>query len=238
MGVAVRDEADVVGVGLGGDRETAARGLLPDLLLGQFAEREHAVLPTAPGQHRQYVGLILGHVDGPVQDPVQQPDVVPGGHRVEAERDRPVQQCGELDLLVAPQARVRGPSGGVLGEEVGNHVLEKVLAEIPDVVRDPEQVADPPGVERVLDRAAAAGSGAQGSRVAGQRHVHAGDVMTGIHRQRRRNGGVDPAAHRGQYAHQRPAEASAASGRMPGRSVIAAGFRPALPGERGRPPPG
>ncbi len=207
VGVAVGDEADVVRVGLGRDREAASRGLLPDLLLGQFTEREHAVLQLLRGQHRQYVGLVLGHVHGAVQDPVPQPDVVPGGHRVEAERDRPIQQRGELDLLVAPQARVRGAAGRVLGEEVGNHVLEEVLAEIPDVVRNPEQIADSTGVEGVLDRAAAAGPGAQGSRVAGQRHVHAGHVMTGIHRQCRRHGRVDAAAHRGQHAHQRPAEA-------------------------------
>ena len=97
----------------------------PDLLLGHLAEREHAVRQLIRRQHRQHVGLVLGRVDGPVQDPVQQPDVVPGGHRVEAERDRPVQQRGELDLLVAPQARVRGATGGVLGEEVGDHVLDE-----------------------------------------------------------------------------------------------------------------
>ena len=137
-----------------------------------------------------------------MQDSVDQPDVVPGGDGVEAERDRAVQQRGELDLLVAPQARVRGAPGGVLGQEVGDHILDEIIAEIPDVVRDPEQVTDPAGVERVLDGAAAAGSGAQRPWVAGQGHVHAGDVMAGVHRERGGDRRIDPAAHRGQDPHQ------------------------------------
>ena len=49
--------------------------------------------------------------------------VVPGAHRVEAERQRLVQQRGELDLLVAAQARVRGAAGGVVLDEVVDDLL-------------------------------------------------------------------------------------------------------------------
>ena len=60
-----------------------------------------------------------------------------------------------------------------------------------------------------------AGSGAQRPRRPGQRHVHAGDVVPGVDRQRGGHRGVDPAAHRGEHPHP--------------RSIIAAAPRPAPP---------
>ena len=60
-GVAVRDEADVVAVGLVGDGE-AARGRLGahlGLRRGR-AEREHRVRELLGGEHAEHVGLVLG----------------------------------------------------------------------------------------------------------------------------------------------------------------------------------
>ena len=71
------------------------------------------------------------------------------------ERQRPVEHGGELDLLVAAQARVRRPAGRVLGHEVVDDVLAEPVGEVPDVERDAELVGDPAGVVRVLDAAAA-----------------------------------------------------------------------------------
>ena len=104
------------------------------------------------------------------------------------ERDRAVQQRRELDLLVAPQARVGGPAGA--RTRPGSRRPRprvKPLAEIPDVERDPEQVGDPPGVEGVLDRCSSPGTRCAACPGAGQRHVHADHVMPGIDRQRRRH---------------------------------------------------
>ena len=77
-----------------------------------------------------------------------------GGNGVEAERKRTVKQGGELDLLVAAQARVRSPARLVLGNEVVDHVGLETLSEIPDVERDSEHIGATAGVVRVLDGAA------------------------------------------------------------------------------------
>ena len=91
--------------------------------LGRVAEREHRAVELVAGQHGQHVRLVLGRVDRAAQQAVgAEPGVVAGDHGVEAERERPVQHRGELDLLVAAQARVRGTAGGVLGDEVVDHV--------------------------------------------------------------------------------------------------------------------
>ncbi len=121
--------------------------------------------------------------------------VVAGGDRVEAEPQRPVEDGGELDLLVAAQARVGRAAGGVLVHEVLDHVLVEAVAQVPDVERDADDVGRPAGVVAVLDRAAAAGAGAVRRRVARQRQVDAGDVVAGLDRAGGGDGGVDAAGH-------------------------------------------
>ena len=115
-------------------------------------------------------------------------------HGVEAERQRPVQHRRELDLLVAAQARVGRAAGGVLGDEVVDHVAPEPRGHVPDVERDAEHVRHPPGVAGVLDRAAAARAP---RNVAGfwlQREVHADDVVPGLDHPCRGDRRVDPAA--------------------------------------------
>ena len=60
---------------------------------------------------------------------VDEPRVVAGGDRVEAERERLVEDGGELDPLVAAQARVGRAAGGVLGDEVVDDVLARTRSE-------------------------------------------------------------------------------------------------------------
>ncbi len=69
LGVAVRDEADVVAVGLLCHRQAPALGLGPDLLLGGpgVAQREQRVRQLPLVQHAEDVALVLGEVGGPVQ---------------------------------------------------------------------------------------------------------------------------------------------------------------------------
>jgi len=105
------------------------------------------------------------HLDQPVV-PCAELRVMPGRHRVEAERERPVEDRCELDLLVAPQARVGGAAGGVLRHEVLDHVLVEAIAQVPDVEGNPDHVGCAPRVVGVLDRAAAAGTRTVGLRVA------------------------------------------------------------------------
>ena len=135
--------------------------------------------------------------------PSVQPGVVPGDDRVEAERERPVQQRRELDLLVAAQARVRGAAGRVLGDEVVDHVGAEPLGEVPDVERDAEHVGGPPGVVRRPRRVQQPrDAGAQRRRRLRQRQVHAGDVVPGVDGARGGHRGVDAAAHRGEHPHR------------------------------------
>ena len=81
------------------------------------------------------------------------------------------------------------------------------LGQVPDVERDADHVGRAPGVPGVLEGAAAAGAGAERLRVAGQREVHAGDVVAGLGGPGGRDGGVDAAGHRGEHPHRDRARA-------------------------------
>ena len=94
-----------------------------------------------------------------------QPGVVAGADRVEAQRERAVEDRLELDLLVAAQARVGGAARRVLGDEVVHHVALETVGHVPDVERDANHVGGAAGVAGVLDRAAAAGAGPVGLRI-------------------------------------------------------------------------
>ena len=141
-------------------RRSASRA---DVGLGRVAEREQRVRELLLVEHAEHVGLVLAvvdravHLDQPVGAGAQL-RVVAGGDGVEAERERPVEHGGELDLLVAAQARVGRPAGGVLAHEVLDHVLVEAVAEVPDVERDADHVGGAAGVVAVLDGAAAAGA--------------------------------------------------------------------------------
>jgi hypothetical protein len=86
---------------------------------------------------------------------VQPARVVSGDHGVEAEGEGAVEHGGELDPLVAPDARVRRASGGVLGHEVVDHVGLEALTHVPHVERDVEEVGNAASVVGVFAGAAA-----------------------------------------------------------------------------------
>ena len=211
-------------------------GLLAHVRLAGVAEREQRVRELLLGEHAEHVGLVLAHVHGAVHrdQPVLaglELRVVAGRDRVEAERHGPVEDGGELDLLVAAQAGVRGAAGGVLGHEVLDHVLVEPVAHVPDVERDADHVGGPAGVVGVLDGAAAAGTGAVALRVAGERQVDAGDVVPGLGGASGGHGGVDAAGHGSEHAHDdqpafldepKPAAAPAARARSTTGAMAAA----------------
>ena len=205
--VAVGDEADVVRVGLVGHEQPAPGGLLAHRGLARVAQREQRVRELVLVEHAEHVGLVLAVVDRAVHldEAVvagAQLGVVAGGDGVEAEGQRPVEHGGELDLLVAAQARVGRAAGGVLVHEVLDHVLVEAVGEVPDVERDADDVGRAAGVVAVLDRAAAAGAGAVGRGVAREREVDAGDVVAGLDGAGRGDGRVDPAGHGGDDPHR------------------------------------
>ena len=154
-----------------------------------------------PGEHGEHVGLVLARVGGAAQRAGRRvdPRVVPGAHRVEAERERAVQDRGELDLLVAAQAGIRRPARRVLGDEVVHHVAGEPLRHVPDVERDADDVGRAAGIPGVLQGAAAAGTGPVRLRVLREREMDAGHLVTGVYRTRRRRGGIDTAGHGGEH---------------------------------------
>jgi hypothetical protein len=200
LGVAVGDEADVVRIRLVGDGEAAGAGLLADLGLGDVAEGEHGVGQLVAGQDGQDVGLVLARVDAADEFAVVDAGVVAGADGVEAQSHRPVEDGGELDLLVAADAGVGGAAGRVLGHEVFDDVGVEAFGHVPDVERDADHVGGAAGIAGVLQRAAAAGAGAVGAGVGGQREVDRGHVMTRVHGPRGGRGRINAAGQGGQHS--------------------------------------
>ncbi len=137
----------------------AASARTPALVVSP--EREHRVVQLGRVSTASTYDWSLAEVDRAAQQAVRaEPGVVAGDHGVEAERERPVEDGRELDLLVAAQARVGRAAGGVLGDEVVHHAGVELVGHVPDVERDPDHVGGAAGVAGVLERAAAAGAGA------------------------------------------------------------------------------
>src|SRR5699024_7985709 len=134
----------------------------------------------------------------------------------------PVEQGGELDVLVAAHARVRGAAGLVLGDEVRDDGLLELLREVPHVVGDAEHVRGAAGVGGVLDRAAAARAGAVLGAAAAQGHVHADHLVAGVDGAGGGDGGVDSTGECGQDLHRIPSRAARARVSTDGSVVRAA----------------
>src|SRR5699024_4414649 len=178
-------------------------------LRGGGTDREVAVLELIGGEHAEDVGLVLGQVLtavelGPAVLIADHLGVVAGGDGVEAQGQRAVEEGGELDALIAAHARVRGPPGRVLGDEVIDDVFLEPFGEVPDVEGDVEHPGHAVGVAGVFDRAAAARSGAQGSGHARQGEVDADDLVAGVDGAGGGHGRIDPAGHGDEYSHDAP----------------------------------
>ena len=202
LGVAVRDEADVVGIRLGRGGETVAGRLLADLGLFGVADREETAIQLVAREHAEDVGLVFLGVGGSAEVALVVDNcVMPGGDSIEAQGHRAVQQRRELDLLVAAQARVGGLAVFVGPHEVVDDFCLEAVGEVPHVKRDAQVVAHSARVGGVFQRTAAAGGLARLLRVLAQRKVHAHDVVARLHQARSSDRGVDSPAHGRQYSH-------------------------------------
>src|ERR1019366_10464512 len=103
----------------------------------------------------QHVRLVLGLVDATAQGAIGQPGVMSRAYRVEAQRDSPVEDRRELDLLIAAQAWVGGAAARVLGDEILDHVAVEALSHVPDVERDADDAGGAAGGARAAPAAAA-----------------------------------------------------------------------------------
>ena len=128
--------------------------------LGRIAQREDRVRQLLGPQRAEHVRLVLGEVDAAAQHRavgrLRQPGVVAGDDGVEIQRQRALEHGGELDPLVAAQARVGGLAAGVGIDEVGDDVFGEALGQIPYVEGDFEHIGGAAGIARVVERAAAA----------------------------------------------------------------------------------
>ena len=157
-GIAVRNEADVVAVGLVGNEQPPSSCFAAYLVLHRVAEGEHRSGQLVDVEHAEHIALVLGGIGRSVQlaprRTVDNPGVVAGRNSVEAECERTIEHGAELDALVAAEARVGRASGGVLGDEVVDDVILESVRQIPYVERDPEHVGHAACIVGVLERAA------------------------------------------------------------------------------------
>ena len=205
LGVAVGDEADVVGVGFVRDSEAQGMGLRPHLRFRRVGEWEQGAAQLVLVQHAEHVGLVLVRVGGAVQfkfrPVVHDPGVMSRRDGVETERETAFQYGCEFDLLVAPEARIRGATRTVLGYEIVDHIPLELLREIPHIEGNIQQVGGTPGIVGILQGATATRSFTIRLRVTVQRQVYPGHVVSGGDEARRSDGGVNPARHGCQYLH-------------------------------------
>ena len=159
--VAIGDEADLLRVGLGGDFEAGLGSEDADVWLTHFTEGEQGVGELVLRQAKEEVGLILGAISGPGENPSVADGVkvvtrvVAGGDARRADLAGSEEELIELEVVVAEGAGDGGAAGEVLGDEGADDVgLEAVLL-IDHVVGDVEAIGDVAGVVYVVDGAAA-----------------------------------------------------------------------------------
>lgn len=204
LGVAVRNEADVIGIRLLCHGKSVPSGLFPNLRLRGVSYREHAVVEFLAGQHAEDVGLVLLRVVAAAQVAIDDLGVVAGGYGIEAERHGSFKQRTEFDLLVAAQARVWGFAAFVGVDKVIDDVFLEAVREIPYIKRDAELVADPARVRGILQGAAAASGFAHGLWIARKRKMHTHHIMAGLHRAGCRHRTIDATTHCCKYSHVFP----------------------------------
>ena len=159
---ALRHEADVLAVGLGRDRQAHLFGDRADLGLRHAAERKAQIVDLRLRRGEQEIALVAVGVDRPVKRAVSAigagADIMPGGQRIGAELLGGRQKIGELDRLVAGDARNRRFAGDVaLGEGV-DHRLAEALLVVEHIMRNAERFGDAAGIVDVLAGAARAGA--------------------------------------------------------------------------------
>ena len=161
-------------------------------------------------EHVKHVALVLAKIDTTQQAVartrivnreswiVNDPRVVPGGHKLGVERGQPFEQRPVLDVLVTADARVWRASGGVFGDKVIDDSLAETLLEVHDVVADAELAGHAAGVVGVF-HATALLVAAQFVRafLGPEAHRHADDFVALFHEE----GGGDGAIHAPGHTH-------------------------------------
>ena len=153
-------------------------------------------------EREQEVGLVLVRVHaaqqlrGAVRLAVDA-GVVAGRHVGGVQFAGPVPQQVELEVAVAQQAGVGGPSAAILRREHVDHPGLKRLLQIDDVIRHVELLGHAPGVLKIVDRTTPAGMAVRAPR---EQHGNRDHLVARLDQQRGRHRAIDAAAQRGQHA--------------------------------------
>ena len=204
--IAAGHEADLLGLGLVGGGEAERAGDGPNLGLGQLPEREAGVLELLGTQAIQEVGLVLLLVAGPqeARSTVIADDaarVVAGCHCLAVVQVAgPPEQCPELHVGVAVDARARRPAVEIRIEERRQDPGVELALEVHDVERDAELGSYPAGIIGGVEGATALLELGVGVRDVVQPHPHADDLVALLVDERRRDGRIHSARHRDEDA--------------------------------------
>ncbi len=215
-------EAEVLGIGLGGDRQAGGRGELAHLRLVQLAERKPHPRQRRRCQRREHVGLVLGRVGGcPQQRPaliagLRQAGVVAGRELLRPQPLAEFQHRVEPHVAVAADARIGSLAVRVAGDERFDDAGPELVAQVDREVREAHRMRQRPRLGDGRRRAAAALRVVLGVRPQLERDrdriALGGDQVGG-------DGAVDAAAHRDQRpAAGRLSEIPASADRGPERA--------------------
>ena len=184
-----------------GSRPSSRRGASARRLrfaLAPSCSRPREEHPARASRRRgvEEVALVLARVDARVEEAVLRPRVVPRRDELGAELVRDVEELQKLHGAVARRAGARRLAAHVRLDEGLHHVPREERAAVEREVRKPHLVGHPPRVVLVLRRAAPTMRAQTRLRIVPkvQRAPH--DVVSGVEKARRRDGGIDPAAHR------------------------------------------
>src|SRR3989442_8419725 len=159
-GLAARDEADLLALGLVGDGEAELAGVLADLTLGHAAEREQDAPEPLAVQAIEHVRLILRVVDGGVQlraaGAVDHPRVVACRKPVESKLEHAGGHEVEAHERVAAHAWIWRAALEVGAVEGLNHPFPKLALQGPAVIRNVEDRGNAPRVFHGVEGAAPA----------------------------------------------------------------------------------
>ncbi len=196
--IAVRNEADVLAVGLRRDVEPELRGNPPHLILGQVAERKAHEIELLARRAVEEIALVAARIGALVQlDPTavdDAPDVMAGRQAIGAELARESDQVDELHALVAGRAGHRRAAVRIFVDEAVDHALAEAAFVIEHVMRDAEPVGDLLRVVNVLPGAAGAAAPHRLAMIV-ELQRHADHLGAGARGERGRDRAVDAARH-------------------------------------------
>ena len=141
-GLAARDEADLLALGLVRDGQAELACVLAHLGLGHPAKRKDDARKPLAVQVVEHVRLALRRIDRRVKlwtgRAMNDPRVMSGGEPVKPELEHPPKHQVETDEGVAPQARIRRPTRQVRLVERLDHTLAELQLQVPAVIRNVE----------------------------------------------------------------------------------------------------